>query len=364
MADLGLVTFFEFNACGLYPTFKEDRGDSETAFGLAKTLEELKDWVIAQDDVENTLPADIPELSTRNKVLCKSVSHDANTGDYLFVFWKCLDDDSGKLSGVYSNASVGDSTNDSVSFATDEHSGRPLLVGHPMYYWFIPELNIFASIKFKKSSCYTDGVSNFIREAIKHRIESPYRNVIFDDEGNKSIVFRDSNNQSLKYLFYPEMMEVKLNNMDLNTIAPRVTHIVVRESISGILRSTRGETLKLWKKTEEKHSGLRRSKQVEVISEARVTPPELRELLTLYASESGLGNDWSNIGFRTSYTSHTTKWFNSYLDRNYVAMDPAMMASRANYPSQAVLDVLMRERDSLLANVRSELSLREESTGT
>lgn len=363
MTDKGLITFFELEACGLYPAMIKNRSENAVAMGLADTLEGIINW--AKDRYfEDTLPVDIDPSSPRNPVLLKSFHHDKDTGDYLFIFWECLSDSDGKVGAVVSGSTVGDSSDDTVNIASDEHNGRKLTPGHPMYYWFIPSLNIFATINFPHSSVSTEGVASYFRAAIKHRVTSTYRKVSEEIDENgvdsvKQVTFRDSKNKSLKYLFNQHMIDINLGSLDLESEAKKITHIVVKETVSKNKKTERDTAFTLWGRTEQTHKAPQPvSRSVEVITETRTDGKGLKELLKLYSEERTLRSDEIDIGFRTSYESKTTTWFGKYLNRPYFVVKKSKKGTRAAYTAVYLLEELIRQRNSILQNVVYEFDDR------
>lgn len=362
--DKGLVTFFEISECGLYEALKKNRTSLPVGMGLKDTLEGIINWAKGRS-FENTLPVDIPEESSRKPILFKSYEIDQNTGDFILVFWECMGESDGTVGAVVSNSSFGDSSDDTVNIASEEHDGRKLTPGHPMYYWFIPEYGVFASINFGHSTANTEGVASYIRAAIRHRVSSSYRKVIekTNDQGEreiKQIFFRDNDGKSLKYLFNHHMVDIQVHNIDLDAEANKITHLVVKERISKNKTTTRDPAFKLWGKVESAVTARQLlTRDVEVVSETRTTGNELRSLLKLYNQEMQQGNSGVDIGFRTSYESKTTRWFSRYLSRPHLRLDKAQKKNRASYTAKYVLKQLSTQRDDLLKNVTNELQERK-----
>jgi hypothetical protein len=356
MIDKGLVTFFELKACGHYPAMIKNRSDTAVAMTLIDTLEGVISWARGRPFTD-TLPVDIDPCSSRHPILLKSFKHDEKTGDYLFIFWECLGDNDGKVGAVVSDSMVGDSSDDTVNIASDEHEGRKLTPGHPMYYWFIPSLNIFATINFPHSSVSTEGVASYFRDAMKHRVISDYRKVTSELDENgvdsvKQVTFRDSNNKSLKYLFNQHMMDINLGSLDLESEAKKITHIVVKEIISKNQTTERDTAFTLWGRAEKTHRSPQPvSRSVEVITETRTDGKGLKELLQLYSNERSIRSNEIDIGYRTSYETKTTNWFGRYLNRPYFIADKTKKGTRAAYTAEYLLEDLTKQRDSILQNV-------------
>ena len=67
--------------------------------------------------------------------------------------------------------------------------GQDVIYGQPMYYWYIPEHNLIASVKFPHSLADSEGVSHYIKKCIDLRIDHPRKklteNTIFNHHFNK-----------------------------------------------------------------------------------------------------------------------------------------------------------------------------------
>jgi hypothetical protein len=360
--DKGLVTFFELDGCGFYPTLKSKRTNKALGFDLKETLDGIISWVDGRS-FQDTLPVDIAPESDRQPILFKSYCKNEDTGDYLFVFWQCMNESDGKVGAVVSDSTVGDSSDDTVNIASDEHNGKKLTPGHPMYFWFIPEFNVFAPINFGHSTVNTDDVASYIRAAVRQRIKSKFRKIITEEDENgvvniKQVLYRDDKNNSLNYVFNQRMIDIQIDNINLDDEAKRVTHLVIKEYISKNTTTQRDHALKVWGLTRKKLKQTLVRQEVETITEIRASGQELRDLLTLYYTQRAETGGEVDIGYRTSYLSKTTTWFSKYLSRPHLIMDRSKRLVRASYRSADILDELTIQRGWLLRNVKCEFTNR------
>lgn len=361
--DKGLVTFFELKGCGFYPVLKKNRTETPVGFALEETLDGIIKWAEGRN-FQDTLPVDIPPDSNKQPVLLKSFRRDEKTGDYLFVFWQCMSENDGKVGAVVSDSTVGDSSDDTVNIASDEHNGKKLTPGHPMYFWFIPEFNVFATINFGHSTVNTEDVASYIRAAIRQRVESKFRKIITEkDENNvdqvKQLLFRSEDGKALNYIFNQHMIDIQIDNIDLDAEAKRVTHLVVKEYISKNVTTERDEALKLWGMSRSKIKNKPLRQEVETVTQISASGQELRDILQLYYDQRAATGGEIDIGYRTSYTSKTTTWFSRYLSRPHLQMDKSKRIGRASYRAIDLLAEVTLHRDWLLTNVKYEFSNRE-----
>tara|TARA_R110000765_G_scaffold418819_2_gene522593 strand:- start:2975 stop:4081 length:1107 start_codon:yes stop_codon:yes gene_type:complete len=360
--DKGLVTFFELDGCGFYPTSKSKRTNTPLGFDLKETLDGIIGWVEGRS-FQDTLPVDISPESDKQAILFKSYCKNKETGDYLFVFWQCMNENDGKVGAVVSDSTVGDSSDDTVNIASDEHNGKKLTPGHPMYFWFIPEFNVFASIKFGHSTVSTDDVASYIRAAVRQRILSKFRKVIMEKDEHgvdkvKQVFFRDEGGNSLNYVFNQRMIDIQIDNINLEEEAKKVTHLVIKEYISKNKTTQRDYALKIWGMTRKKLKQTLVKQEVETITEIRTSGQELRDLIELYYGQRAENNGEIDIGYRTSYANKTTTWFSKYLSRPHLILDKSKRISRASYRSADILHELNIQRNSLLMNVKCEFTNR------
>ncbi|HCP5956459.1 TPA: hypothetical protein POA47_004933, partial [Escherichia coli] len=137
----GLVTFFKYKQLGFHK-----RGDSYyEPLMMADMLESLHTWFSSRTSLADTLLWDdnTPGYSSRKKVYLKGIERNESTGDYVVILWRAI----GNGNGVYGIRSDSALSDDRLYSADEELDGENVIWGEPAYYWFVPSLNIFASIK-------------------------------------------------------------------------------------------------------------------------------------------------------------------------------------------------------------------------
>ncbi|MFU1878436.1 hypothetical protein, partial [Enterococcus faecium] len=80
----------------------------------------LHSWICSRT-VEQSVPWG-KDNNRRTKAYCKNISYDSTTGDYLFVIWKTLGDNSGNIQGIDAESKI-DGTSDNVVSASDTQGG-------------------------------------------------------------------------------------------------------------------------------------------------------------------------------------------------------------------------------------------------
>jgi hypothetical protein len=357
--DKGLITFFDITECGLYQ-IKQKKDPIHIEGNIKDSIERIIGW-LKDRDFSDTIPWDAESLPNRSKYYCKSVYTDPKTNDSLLVFWKKHGDDSGKLSGILETAKVGANKGDSVSVSDKTLFGQKIIYGQPLYYWFLPEYNLIASIKFTHSLSSTEAVLEYCKRCIDLRVYDERKTVKTHNVYNrhqetnipiqKATYTSEDKKHSLVYKIDAKMKELAAADADIARLAASITHIVVRENIKARRsKEARDPIFTIFDKVIKNQSRQLKS-QVEVISEVSLTASELTELFKIFRDEYRPEDLWSNIGFKTKGKDDTTKWFNSYVDREYIKVDEYMKHDNTFYTAEYLLKALLDRRIELLSDI-------------
>lgn len=346
----GLISFFELEQCGFY--YKSGSEHQHVEGTVKEVMNSFCEWV-KNRDFNQTIPWDVENHPKRQQIYCKSVSQDQNTGDTLLVLWKRFGDDSGKVSGISPDAKVGHDTGDSIKI-DHKVKGQSAILGQPMYYWIIPELNVLATINFSHSCAATKEVCDYLKRCVDYRIPHPRKHTIEREGVNphtgetivtKAISFlTEDQKRTMHFRFFASMKELDSTKANAARLAPRISHIVVRDTISTNIGSDKDPLFSLWAKMQKKK---KLSKQLEIIEEVALTQDELLEIIELHKAEYNPANKWNNIGFKEE-GSETIRWFDKYVSREHLRLTP--LAHDQNYYSaNTVLDRIIQEREILLS---------------
>ncbi|MDP2716292.1 hypothetical protein [Rheinheimera sp.] len=351
MSD-GIVSFFNYTQLGFYRV-----GDEyNEPLTMSEMLSSLHEWFAARISLEDTLLWDdeTPGYSHRKKVYLKSIKVDPDTGDYMLILWRAVGNGDG-VYGIKADASLDDSQLYDADAAAD---GERVIWGEASYYWFIPSLDIFASIRFPKSVADTEMLHRYFRDFIE--LHSNIRQKVREEKTGVqgayiSIHFppKTPGETGRLWLRIRSRQYTKLTTgADLSKIAKDITHFVYREVISA-----RANTQKDWTRyfghlpfisgTVEKET-----RKVEVNIEAKPTVAELRKIFENYAAEYGLGKDsWRNIGFRKDGVGGIC-WLNSFVIKNTLPVNDSTAGGRddnGHYTVDRLFNALTFTRDRLLA---------------
>ncbi len=370
MADKGLVSFFRVTKCGLYTRAGKGTSSIKVEGDLADSMKRVYDWVDGRE-FKQTIPWNVASLPNRQQYYCKTKHYNPSTGDYLFVFWQRLGDENGDVSGIIASSKVGDKESDSIKVEHDAN-GKEVIYGMPLYYWFIPEHSVIATINFPHSSAATKEILLYIKRCLDLRIDHPRKTVKETTTENsntgemivdKTVSYRSENDEhSLYYSLEAKIKDLSLAQADTNRLAKDITHLVVRDKVSSSQVDNRHPIFKLYNKLAGNGEGKSAfSKYVELISEAvDLTPEELTRFLNVYTNELG-HDEWSNIGFKTGGANTSTKWFGRYIERTHIYLDPAQM-NRTYYSAKTVLEKIDKDRATLLKSVISFQKETEKET--
>jgi hypothetical protein len=353
--ESGLISFFQVTQCGLYRIRKGK--DNELIEGkLHDTVLSVMNWTKGRE-LENTIPWDVSRLPTKSKIYCESVHYNPQTKDSLIVFWKGLGDDDGNVNGLLARSKVGTQAGATVT-VDKKINGEDYIYGLPMYYWFIPELNLIASIKFPNSLTSLDAITDYIKKAVDYRIPHERRKVSESTHYNhfakrditqKNVTFEpETGNYSLKFQISAHTKELSANRVDVTTLAANITHIVTRDTISGVYEDRKDSSLKMWDIIKNVQKRKFFQKEIQVVEEVNLQPDELQKLLTLNQDIIDKKSVWNNIGFKTDGIDGNTKWFAKYVENKHITLDPKQLHDNIYYPASIVLTALTNRRQDIL----------------
>jgi hypothetical protein len=348
MAD-GLVTFFEFKDLGFFKRNTDGEEYSED-LDLNSLLSNLKQWYEDRVDISDTLMWDSDTLgyAARKRIFIKSFEKNNDTGDYILVLWRAVGNGDG-VYGIPANTSL----DDSALYNADDSTGDVNVIwGEPAYFWLIPELRAFATIKFSKSVSDTDSLNRFLSDFVKLQSTLKQRTVEEKErpDGSKylSISFpSQDNSMNLWFRCSSKMFTKATEQADLSAMARDITHFVKREKVSA-----RIESHSTW---ERLFDGLpfvsatqtKETRNVEVIIEAKPTGQELRELFETYNDHYAGGIDkWVNLGFKKEGAGRTV-WLNEFVVKNFLSVPGDY--DQSHYSPDTLFECLDLVRDALIA---------------
>ncbi|EIA1494016.1 MULTISPECIES: hypothetical protein [Vibrio] len=348
----GLVTFFKYKSLGF-----ARRGDSYfEPLSMEVMLDSLHTWFQEKISLEDTLPWDdqIPGYSNRKKVYLKAIERNETTGDYMLILWRSIGDGNG-VYGIKADAGLEDNN----LYNADDNVGTDRVIwGEAAYYWFIPSLDIFASIRFPSSIADTDLMNRFMRDYVELHSDFRQRVVVEKErKGGKgkylSISFqptKQGETGNLWFQAYSEQFKKPTTESDLEGVADEITHFVKRDVISAQVVQQSGWA-NLFRGLPFVSSQVTRgSRKVEVNIEAKPTVKELKELLDLYEREYAGSDEWRNIGFRKENSG--VVWLDKFVVKSTLAVNDLTGGGRddtGHYTTERLFKAMEFKRNKLLS---------------
>lgn len=347
MSD-GLVTFFQFKELG----FSKIGDDYDEPLSMVDLLSNFKTWFEGRSSLADTLMWDegTAGYEFRKKIYVKALEQDAHSGDFILILWRAVG--TGKsVYGIPRNAALTDTS----LYSSNESNDEDLIWGEPMYYWFIPSLNVFASIKFQHSISDSEGLNRTIRDFVTLRsdirekitehktgTQGPYLSISFPSTAGGNLWFRIRSKQFTKLT----------GQEDLEQIASQITHFVKREVISAqVMHDSAWHRLcgRIPYLSSEVTSA---SRKVEINVEASPTGDELAEIFDDYNSRyNHVSDNWTNLGFKKEGVGGIC-WLNQFVVKNVLAVhgDTEQESDNsAHYTAETLFTALTFARASLLA---------------
>lgn len=152
------ITFYKINRCGLYSRSNNGRSSQVKFLGTKELLADLSQWAIGKT-LANTNVFKNPQ----NQGFCTYLADiKSNADSSILVMWNQVPHtDSGVLS-LPNNSTVG-----SIQQADANSIMADSIPGYPTYFWFIPSLNLFATICFSTIVNGRSAMENYIKQFMK-----------------------------------------------------------------------------------------------------------------------------------------------------------------------------------------------------
>jgi hypothetical protein len=355
--DKGTITFFDIKEIGFYT--KSTEGEAEKVTGsLLETVGKLAEWVLQCNGIKATIPWDVDKYANRIPIYTKDVYTDPSTNDTLFVFWAGDEDQENSRRGIKANAMIGSYQNDSVNLKDAVPLGETL-VGHAMYYWFIPSHNLLATIDFRHSRLKSSDVFEYIKRCVRFKIDLSGTNndLIKVSEKveaapnpyTKTFYKCSKTGNTLFFRFNAGVKSFTASSVSLKKLAKSITHVVVRDRVSYIPEDSMQPEMKMlgafFNAFKDKEDQTERQ-PIEFVDKRSVSEKELKALIEDSEKNLDENDDWIGVGFQAG-VNDKPKFFKSFVHRPNVMMDPKY--SMGNYyNAEPFLKELISQRDSLI----------------
>lgn len=350
----GLVTFFKYKKLGFHK-----RGDEyHEPLDMDQMLGSLHSWFQTRTSLADTLLWDdeTPGYSSRKKVYLKSIERNEETGDYIVILWRAI----GNGNGVYGIRSDSALSDNRLYSADDELDGESVIWGEPAYYWFVPSIGVFSSIKFHSSISDTELMNRYLRDFMELHspIKQKRRELKEGKKGNYlSISFISNAGDNLWLRIYSEQYTKLTNEADLGRIASQITHFVKRDVISASVQPDQSWTRYFRGLPFISSQVTRDSRKIELSIEAAPTEEELREIFEKYNEEYTVTPDsWTNLGFKKEGVGGIC-WLNQFVVKNTLLVSDINQSDDSGYyTTDRLYRALDLTRGNLLAAFTTTVS--------
>lgn len=181
------IAFYDVIRCGYYP-HRDMRGFFSN---LHDTLTGLHQWVTRPGvSLSNTATYEPSEDSDDLGVYCYDMAHDLNSDDCLLTTWNATPNSNGQAMAVNGAMPVGKAE------VAESDFNDGYIPGFETYFWFIPEREVFATIRFDRTN---NAQQNMRRYLYGYLINfSPYV-YTYDKDGEEHTYYGQSADEDRKF---------------------------------------------------------------------------------------------------------------------------------------------------------------------
>lgn len=312
MLEEAKINFYQVFRCGYY-----SRGEQTPKFGnLQSTLAALRQWAFdGVKPLSETCTYQIEDGDSLLHTYCFNMSAAPN-GDFVLVTWN----ETGTLDGGMASVNGADPAGHAHVNTTAIPPGH--IPGYPTYFWFVPNRNVFVSLRFNQRNNGHSGLklllSEYLAKCTSHVVYSDE-----DDDNHVDILgYRlDANSPVESYSpHFWSSPKKKLGQLEfLRNNRTRFIKII-RKSI---LHSSNVDDQTLWEKLLNEIGIINTpvfDGELRVKSELPFSPTaqQLEEIIQEWEEESG--SKWVDVGFELR-GENDVKWLSHALVKATINMD-------------------------------------------
>lgn len=156
MQEEAKIRFYKIEACGYY---KPSEGSHLWGDTLS-TLTQLQAYTTGKN-IEDTQTYIVKESDDLTPAYCFNIHKDTHSNDFIVSLWNELPTTEGEIPTVKKGSKVGKAKVDLNAF--DDES----IPGVASYFWFMPDEQIFATIRFNHTSAYLKNLKYYIKSYLK-----------------------------------------------------------------------------------------------------------------------------------------------------------------------------------------------------
>lgn len=317
MLEVAKVTFFTIKSCGYYtrgPKSKIQFGD------IASTLADLHSWSAGKGIGQTKTFEPSPEHDSLPVYLYDIRSHKR---DWLLTIWNQTPATDNKVASVMANGRVGSASVKMNGVAAGS------IPGFATYFWFVPELGVFANLRFQHNTVGHAPMRSYMRGFLERSSQHVAYNQAPQTAGADLEVlgYRKSRSDPIQNNVQPrfnsqpfkkpgEMLFLSSNFREISKIKRRIT-----------LELSNQEDLELWQKFWRKLKGSPTGSRnhpiaIEYDIKSSVSSEELKEIFEAFTKEN-ISDDtptWDDYGFQLKGET-APRWLSSAYARDNLELN-------------------------------------------
>ncbi|PHL38128.1 hypothetical protein BMR42_24160 [Escherichia coli] len=151
------ITFYKIDEFGFYRRNKEKYPDR--FFGdVNSVFSDFSKWLAAQENLGSTCTLEVNKEEGGQNIFCKDYYKHEDGNEYLIILWNEMSNADNKILAMPKTAKIGSNGVKEPKTEDDD------IIGLPSYFWFVPDLELFAVVYFKHSVSNIKAMQQYIKE--------------------------------------------------------------------------------------------------------------------------------------------------------------------------------------------------------
>ncbi len=299
------IRFYDIDRCGYYKY--DGAGGSHELCTITEMLDDLIDWSDGLTLEESKTTNLFTTASERLNVYCLSVKKSANN-HFLISTWNESHNKDGKIFSISKDEVVSD---DPILNSIEVEDGT--IPGYATYFWFIPEDNIFATIRFQHVENGHAGLKAYLHGFLTFFSKFTISEV--NDEGENEIKGygnEDTHHNDIHPYFKSKLLRCSGDNANILESFSDITKVIRRVSLMQSVE----EDIEIYEKITN-FLGLTDTQvmqdvvPIEFIINTHPTETEVEQILENYTHDE---QSWDDIGFKFKKQTNI-EWLSSKIPK-------------------------------------------------
>lgn len=309
------IKFYTIERCGYYKY--DAMGTEVRVSGVSNILENLQRWLdnrtLAETKTTDCLRASIDKIP----VYCLSVKRSRN-GHFLVTTWNETKSTEGKIFSIDQDQIASDNTAIETTELPEGH-----IPGYATYFWFIPEDNVFATIRFKHIENGHFGLQAYMKGFLSFFTDHVCLSDSMLGQGYEITGYKNDQgvcDDNLNPYFRSKLVRLPgTYDMIINSFAS-IKKVIRRASLSYSYE----EDLTLFETAMKKFglatpSTMRENLEVEFMMKTTPTQEEVEEMIDEWRSSHSA--TWDDVGFIFNGNPNQTHWLSSEVPKKELEID-------------------------------------------